>query len=520
MGLLSAGAKGGKKAVESADNLFDLMFLHNTNSDKLARQLEIGGMPSPSIAVTKKDIPFDNFGDITLVGNPSSFDPKIKANVLYDADAYTVRAPDPVRFSKKNAYSKFDDDYADIDVRDKQNISDALHELSYKSRASGRDYSEILDTYEYGTAPLVKFAKERGIKIEKDKYGGYSNYSMQSIRNKYAEDYSNWSKDQIDSYLQPDLYFVSNPNYDRYTGRPIFKEYTSDNATRWMNKQGGRGAESGTLGGTGKIRAMHTGQIKSLDQARGTKAALQPKDAIEAFKKANEDEFFSISDDLRKYYKYDANSFGFLEEVSDMMQIAPRKGIDNALKEIGFDDVPDKLKSKIKTYQENLANAPTQYFESKPRRTVPISSEEWAGAIIPQNTSPATRSLLDRAGIKMQEYTDEASRTAARNKFKSEMFSNPYATMGAPVAGSGLLALGLTPDEARAAQIAATDTRDIGSIQAARNPRLQRAAGLLGSIDTPIGSLFESTPNVLNRWAYGEEADAMDKLGMALELMP
>jgi hypothetical protein len=90
-----------------------------------------------------------------------------------------------------------------------------------------------------------------------------------------------------------------------------------------------------------------------------------------------------------------------------------------------------------------------------------------------------------------------------------------------PTTGSGLLAMyALSPDDARAAQIAATDTRDVGSIQAARNPRLQRAAGLLGSIDTPIGSLFESTPNVLNRWAYGEEADAMDKLGMALELMP
>lgn len=90
-----------------------------------------------------------------------------------------------------------------------------------------------------------------------------------------------------------------------------------------------------------------------------------------------------------------------------------------------------------------------------------------------------------------------------------------------PTTGSGLLAMyALSPDDARAAQIAATDTRDVGSIQAARNPRLQRAAGLLGSIDTPIGSLFESTPNVLNRWAYGEEADTMDKLGMALELMP
>lgn len=86
--------------------------------------------------------------------------------------------------------------------------------------------------------------------------------------------------------------------------------------------------------------------------------------------------------------------------------------------------------------------------------------------------------------------------------------------------GVGGPLLGFTPDEARAAQIASTDTRDVGSIQSAKYPAIQRAAGLLGLINTPIGPMFESTPNVLNRWAYGEEADIMDRLGMSLELMP
>ena len=197
-----------------------------------------------------------------------------------------------------------------------------------------------------------------------------------------------------------------------------------------------------------------------------------------------------------------AEKFKSLSEAKSKKQLLMQKQIaDQKFNEMDYTDLP-----------------PTQYFESKPARTVSLN--EYAGAIVPSNIDKKTLNILESRGIPVVKYADDAERIKARDKFKSEMFSNPYATMGAPVAGSGLLALGLTPDEARAAQIAATDTRDIGSIQAARNPRLQRAAGLLGSIDTPIGSLFESTPNVLNRWAYGEEADAMDKLGMALELMP
>ena len=129
------------------------------------------------------------------------------------------------------------------------------------------------------------------------------------------------------------------------------------------------------------------------------------------------------------------------------------------------------------------------------------------------HNKPATHvAVFDESNIRSKFAKLDSSKAGEAGMMKSGFL---------PTTGSGLLAMyALSPDDARAAQIAATDTRDIGSIQAARNPRLQRAAGLLGSIDTPIGSLFESTPNVLNRWAYGEQADAMDKLGMALELMP
>ena len=72
----------------------DLVALHNLTADKLLKSLELGGLPMPSIAITKADIPHDNFGDITLILGKDSIDPKAnKKNVVYSADAWTPTFP-------------------------------------------------------------------------------------------------------------------------------------------------------------------------------------------------------------------------------------------------------------------------------------------------------------------------------------------------------------------------------------------------------------------------------------------
>ena len=91
----------------------DLQFLMNISPEGLRRQQELGSFPMPSIAVVKQDQPFQGFGSITLVGDPASFDPKrLKANVVFNADAYTVRAPKPFRLAKKGAYRDFQERFA------------------------------------------------------------------------------------------------------------------------------------------------------------------------------------------------------------------------------------------------------------------------------------------------------------------------------------------------------------------------------------------------------------------------
>ena len=72
----------------------DLVALHNLTEDKLLKSLELGGMPMPSLAVTKADIPHSNFGEITLIFGRETIDPKAnKKNKVYSADAWTPVFP-------------------------------------------------------------------------------------------------------------------------------------------------------------------------------------------------------------------------------------------------------------------------------------------------------------------------------------------------------------------------------------------------------------------------------------------
>lgn len=80
---------------QSVEETKDLMALHNLHSDEMLKQLEMGGLPYPSIAITKPDaISHDDFGEITLVLNKDAIDPKkSKHNKVYSADGYTPTFP-------------------------------------------------------------------------------------------------------------------------------------------------------------------------------------------------------------------------------------------------------------------------------------------------------------------------------------------------------------------------------------------------------------------------------------------
>ena len=91
----------------------DLVVYHNVSTGKLREAIKLGGLPMPSLAITKRDIPFGDFGEITLIGDKNMIDPrKSRANEVFSRDAYTVRKPtvnyeEPAERDQKEFHEKF-----------------------------------------------------------------------------------------------------------------------------------------------------------------------------------------------------------------------------------------------------------------------------------------------------------------------------------------------------------------------------------------------------------------------------
>ena len=81
-------------APVEVDQNKDLVTVHNLTAENLQEALELGGMPSPSIAVVKAQEGHTKYGPISLVFNSDTIDPMVnRANRIYGSDAWTPTRP-------------------------------------------------------------------------------------------------------------------------------------------------------------------------------------------------------------------------------------------------------------------------------------------------------------------------------------------------------------------------------------------------------------------------------------------
>ena len=131
----------------------DLIAIHNTTEEKLLSALELGGLPSPSIAIMKAENARGNndFGNISLVFDKSTIDPQANtANKVYSSDAYT---PITVRAEHKLNEDKAWDVYSKIRELSKQKLAYNLNPTSFypdnlkSSIDSAGGINELIDSY-------------------------------------------------------------------------------------------------------------------------------------------------------------------------------------------------------------------------------------------------------------------------------------------------------------------------------------------------------------------------------------
>jgi len=444
---------------------------HNLNQGYLENIQRMGGIPSPSMAVSKVDEPLVGFGDISLLGTQEMAKPS-RTNPVWGADAYTTRTPQiemiPNKKAEQIAIEKYE---KPIEKKYGPNNFDIKTDLA-------NQIFKLASPFEATTSLRAMYLKSKGVKVEtiskkdeipivsrgsgnvKDeslifrenrnrlntKFNNYfspdfdeaqkAGKSIDQLENERRADFMRWIKRQRDKLVAEGGEF-SERFFDRYTyaGDRRYKPATLENVVKKM--KGGAGGENWS--GAGQMRAMVMPKFKSLDEIKKARGRI----SLEKFKKAKDDTdqlHADLQGEARDYMEQYIPDVGYstIDELTEDLVKGQRifnyfgDNAQNLEKYQRFiAEMPESLKQKAKELQEAYQAMPTEYFEIKPQRGVELS--EFGGAIIPETMPKHLTKILKDSGIKkILTYGSPEERKALFKKFPELMFAFP-------IVGAGLL---------------------------------------------------------------------------------
>jgi len=437
-GTLAIGKQAAKKGVGSLDQPKDMMFVHNTNESAIKSFDQMGGIPSPSLAVQPADVPLKGFGQIQLIAKPKNFDPAVDPrNAVYSADAYTPRAPKKIRLAKEGAAEQLTKDYKDL-LSDKD-----LMEQIYTGPYTGAYVIDAADSLRNLEKGNLHYPENRIEELERF-------FDSDIAKIKYIQDlgldsahyvnvkpggsaYRDWVAKEKDKYLSQEGVFQT---FDDFEETMVTKPYTLENATQNMIKETQRGGEGG-IGtfGPNRLRALMSEKMTDLEDIKSQRSRIEDNPYFSDLEGDVYDALESSLDGTDKYFDTEDIMLGVGYALEDGKDI--RSAVQKSITSLLDDIVPQKQKQIVdnltEVFKKNAARN-VEYLEAKPMRSVGF--EEFAGAIVPPRTSQEVIDILEKRGLKVIKNDPETdfSKTKARQKFKDQMFSF------APVAGAGGIA--------------------------------------------------------------------------------
>lgn len=408
----------------------DMMVYHNISSDKLLKAAQAGGLSAPSIAVTKKDIPFTDFGDITLIGDKDLIDPKNKDTHVFSTDVYTPRVPEPDFNITPQEKAKF---FEGLSKEEKDAVQiDQNSDFLEMNRTLKFINGDIDNHKKYGSTQipieisrlkeirdnLSSLLNDPRIEVKKDQPSGIIKDLIKMDR--AVKDIYIKSNDAYDFRLSienhsSELYNQMNDYAERLypnDDEPYFKlldemekdfsdrlPWNAENITKKIKADlhmvGGdvRGQEGfkapATVGASTKFTDIN--HIKSNKHRLQAGADNIRDNNLKKLNQVIEDAMFHPEN-----YDYDTRD----EIMNDIASIPGTLTEENVKAKLGEWLDEDRMRfvplldfEKLnKVMEEDIRNVPADYFEAKLLR--PVDMSEFKGAIVPEDVSPQVLKLL------------------------------------------------------------------------------------------------------------------------------
>lgn len=462
LGMAMAGLGVIPVAGDAAKRLYKT---HNVTAGGLEKANQFGGIPAPSIAIAGKDNGFESFGDISLVGSKNSFakDPTFASDVYsprtprlqYEIDPAAARA-EATRISgdvDPRIDSGFDSQFK------ADNLSDDITRLegSVGNKASFLSgIGEAINPAKFTSNPakftVPKWFGDSGFsKSEPPNFKSFEDEAFNDSANKFVSDIdpnrevSDWydgnelsregrlmvlkgvrdvqqkirassagpqfdrtkaraeidkrikkNQSSFDSYISDQKSRISTgqvfTKWNPKTGTSKKFEANLDNAVKLMkgNIRGGEGFNYGA----GSIRAQATPQLKSMKQITDRRGQIVGADEMTMVKEGFDSRLDNLYEDLKGNWAFDSEPS--YSDFSEGLEAAARGDMSD------FKGLSAEQKNEMSGFFDELANAPTNYFEIKPQRAVDIG--EFFGAAVPFGTSKEVIDGLKAKGLKIQKY--------------------------------------------------------------------------------------------------------------------
>tara|TARA_B100000242_G_C43047982_1_gene489279 strand:- start:757 stop:2448 length:1692 start_codon:yes stop_codon:yes gene_type:complete len=393
---------------------------HNINPQALRIVDEIGGLPMPSLAISRVEEPLTDFGNISLVASKDMATPSAQ-NFVYPADAYTGRQPQVF-------FKDFVNNKESFEALQNDPMLSHLDDVTY--------FHGMYDSIADADKPLkqIQAAVASGAINPKDynKFYDLQQAASQALgENRFNEDFLN-TFDGLSKYGTLRKSILPRGGVFTPSGnRRKFPEYTLDEAVKRMksDKAFEKGTEKGGMLGAGRLRAMLLDKFKTLDEIKEKRNLLVSSQEFEELKDyVNSDVAHTIEDLAAKHFNDNfRGAQDFLEDIASNKNPSWAKDL------LGddYDEAVKIAKGNVQSFKAGFKDMITEYFEAKPKRAV--SLDEFAGAIVPKEVSPQTLAILERHGITdIYKYGTEEERRELFKKFPDLFFS------GAPLPTSSL----------------------------------------------------------------------------------
>jgi hypothetical protein len=425
LGLLSDAAMASKAPTSRAEFLAGesgsvpvpkmLIGQHNLSPMGVKVASDIGGIPMPSMAISRADDPLTKFGDITLLTDPRMVQPS-RTTSVWPIDAYTGRQPrgdqqfvsqaEAAKAMKANPnFGHMRDATYGMDAANNFEDADNMMRTAQLGVREGIDPSKYNSMWDYVSDVRAKLG-----------YQAYEDAPMMPGLEAFAD---------VERVLYPKEPFTASGNRRKpapYTLDAVMNRMAADKAYT-------AGSE-GWHYGPGSFRAAATPKFRTADEVKAARDLIVPTDQFESVKNAFTDAYDTVRGDLEQYAKDPRVVYSSPEAMDEIA----RGGSAN-----WFGNVPAEVRGYVEQLASTARKMPTEYFEAKP--SVAYALGDFPAALVPSNATD-TADLLRNAGVRdVLTYGSDVDRADLIRRFPNLMFS-----LGAGV-GFPLGLLAMQPNE-------------------------------------------------------------------------